>query len=123
MAYRMRAAKVVEVQGIKFHVRTPAREFAAWEKASREFLRSLVESEELTPEAREKAEEREAELSAAAYAFVVGWEGVEDAEGEPAPFSQDALMELDVAIIQELLPLLSQSGMQVGQAIAEGKAS
>ena len=120
--YKLGAAKIIEAGGIKFHVKTPAKAFSEWEQATREFLGELGADGVPDDATRKALQEKEQELQQRAYAFVVGWEDVTDEDGNPVLFSQERLLEVDAAIVQELYAHLSDTGLQVGQAIAEGNA-
>ncbi len=121
MAYTLGAAKKIEVGGITFHVRTPADAFEEWTRASRALMAEVAAAGEAADKARmELLEIKGTELRDAALGFVVGWEGVIDEAGEPAPFNREALGQVDIGIVRDLYTLLTNFGEQVQREINQG---
>ncbi len=121
MAYVLGAAKKIEVGGITFHVRTPADAFEEWMRASRALMAEVATAgDSVDADLMAALEAKGTDLRDAALGFVVGWEGVTDEAGEPAPFSREALGEVDIGIVRDLYGLLTNLGEQVQREITSG---
>ncbi len=131
MSYILGAAKIIEVGGIQFEVKTPWYVFNAWKQSADRFLaraaevyRALIaeggEPSEASRAALVELDQQEAALIDDALAFVVGWQGVKDEAGAEVPFSQNALRQIDWAVIKDLYGHLSDHGQQVAEAVQAG---
>lgn len=128
MSYVLGAPKRVEIGGITWIVNTPAGAFSAWEDTSREVIARLEEAQALTdPVERGKMLRELGEVQrrqeTAAFNFVVGWEGVTDLAGNPIPFSQEALQQVDTGVLRLLGLALAAEGEQVLERVQAGNAS
>lgn len=85
---------------------------AALEKATDLSERLVTTLEDMT-----KAED---DLFDQALKFVVGWEDVEDTAGNPVLFSQEGLLQVDAAILEDLYLRVGEQAEQVQVAVQAG---
>jgi hypothetical protein len=86
---------------VEFTIKRAGARNAAWKKAYREHVQAIEGS------GRELSEQESAELLAGVYAdtIVLGWNGVEDVDGKPVPFTKKDCREL-LVFLPELLQLI-----------------
>lgn len=119
MAYQLGGPKRIEDEGsgIVFHVAAPWGLVSEIDRKSREVLTDLLKVERIADDvdravAEVDAQQRHHEVQELYLGLIQGWEGVVDEDGEPVPYSREALEQLDVAILEDVLKRLRERGQQ-----------
>jgi len=125
MTYVLGKPKAIEVCGITFHVQVPWGIYTDWDYRARQLWQEAAnidpdEDPAVSADKQMEIQDKNRRLNEEALAFIVGWEGVVDDSGNEVPFSREALEQLDVAVVQQLLSHLTDIGQQIMSEVEEG---